>query len=74
MNRFIPKAVERQAPFFTTLKGTTKFAWTEDCSRVFEELKTFLTMPPVLAAPVPGDQLYLYVAIATAVVSSVLVK
>ncbi|CAN1337299.1 Transposon Tf2-8 polyprotein [Linum perenne] len=74
MNRFIPKSAERQAPLFATLKGATKFAWTEDCSRAFEELKAFLTTPPVLAAPVPGDQLYLYEAIATAAVSSVLVK
>ncbi|CAN1335696.1 Pol polyprotein (Fragment) [Linum perenne] len=74
MNRFIPKSAERQAPFFATLKGAAKFSWTEDCSRAFEELKAFLTTPPVLAAPVPGDQLYMYVAIATAAVSSVLVK
>ncbi|CAN1224642.1 hypothetical protein LINPERPRIM_LOCUS2307 [Linum perenne] len=74
MNRFIPKSAERQAPFFATLKGAAKFAWTEECSRAFEELKAFLTTPPVLAAPVSGDQLYLYVAIATAAVSSVLVK
>ncbi|CAN1298639.1 Gag-Pol polyprotein [Linum perenne] len=74
MNRFIPKSAERQAPFFATLKGATKFAWTEDCSKAFEELKAFLTTPPVLAAPIPVDQLYMYVAITTATVSSVLVK
>ncbi|CAN1292950.1 Ribonuclease HI [Linum perenne] len=74
MNRFIPKSAERQAPFFATLKGASKFAWTEGCTKAFEELKAVLTTPPVLAAPVPGDQLYLYVAIATAAVSSVLVK
>ncbi|CAN1262168.1 hypothetical protein LINPERPRIM_LOCUS11175 [Linum perenne] len=74
MNRFIPKSTERQAPFFTTLKAATKFSWTKECSRAFEELKSFLTTPPVIEAPLPGDELYLYVAIAATTVSSVLVK
>ncbi|CAN1313709.1 Transposon Tf2-6 polyprotein [Linum perenne] len=74
MNRFIPKSVERQAPFFAILKAAAKFSWTEECSKAFEELKTFLTSPPTLAAPIPGDELYLYVAIAATAVSSVLVK
>ncbi|CAN1281364.1 Retrovirus-related Pol polyprotein from transposon 412 [Linum perenne] len=74
MNRFIPKSAERQAPFFATLKAAAKFSWTEECSKAFEELKAFLTTPPTLAAPIPGDELYLYVAIAATAVSSVLVK
>ncbi|CAN1248849.1 Transposon Tf2-9 polyprotein [Linum perenne] len=74
MNRFIPKSAERQAPFFAILKAAAKFSWTEECSKAFEELKTFLTSPPTLAAPIPGDELYLYVAIAATAVSSVLVK
>ncbi|CAN1249140.1 hypothetical protein LINPERPRIM_LOCUS7006 [Linum perenne] len=55
MNRFIPKSAERQAPFFATLKAATKFSWTEECSKAFEELKSFLTTPPTLASPLPGD-------------------
>ncbi|CAN1294036.1 Transposon Tf2-8 polyprotein [Linum perenne] len=74
MNRFIPKSAERQAPFFAILKAAAKFSWTEECSKAFEELKIFLTSPPTLAAPIPGDELYLYVAIAATAVSSVLVK
>ncbi|CAN1229240.1 Transposon Tf2-6 polyprotein [Linum perenne] len=74
MNRFIPKSAERQAPFFAILKAAAKFSWTEECSRAFEELKAFLTTPPTLAAPIPGDELYLYVAIAATAVSSILVK
>ncbi|CAN1299481.1 Retrovirus-related Pol polyprotein from transposon 412 [Linum perenne] len=74
MNRFIPKSAERQAPFFAILKAAAKFSWTEECSKAFEELKAFLTTPPTLAAPIPGDELYLYVAIAATAVSSVLVK
>ncbi|CAN1337595.1 hypothetical protein LINPERPRIM_LOCUS37664 [Linum perenne] len=74
MNRFIPKFAKRQAPFFATLKATAKFSWTKECSKAFEELKSFLTTPPTLAAPLPGDELYLYVAIVATAVSSVLVK
>ncbi|CAN1334370.1 hypothetical protein LINPERPRIM_LOCUS36372 [Linum perenne] len=64
MNRFIPKFAKRQTPFFATLKATTKSSWTEECSKAFEELKVFLTTPLVLAAPLPRDELYLYVTIA----------
>ncbi|CAN1261585.1 hypothetical protein LINPERPRIM_LOCUS10900, partial [Linum perenne] len=61
MNRFIPKSAERQAPFFAILKAAAKFSWTEECSKAFEELKAFLTTPLTLAAPIPGDELYLEV-------------
>ncbi|CAN1215418.1 Retrovirus-related Pol polyprotein from transposon 412 [Linum perenne] len=74
MNQFIPKFAERQAPFFATLKAATKLSWTDECSKAFEELKSFLTTPLVLAAPLPRDELYLYVAIAATTVSSVLAK
>ncbi|CAN1291316.1 hypothetical protein LINPERPRIM_LOCUS21096 [Linum perenne] len=47
MNRFIPKSAKRQASFFATLKGETKFTWFEECSKAFEELKTFLTSPSI---------------------------
>ncbi|CAN1269077.1 Transposon Tf2-9 polyprotein [Linum perenne] len=57
INRFIPKAAERYAPFFSILKNASKFAWNEKCDKAFEELKQFLVTPPVLASPKEGDEL-----------------
>jgi hypothetical protein len=38
-----------------------------------EELKTFLTTPPVMVPPAPKETLFLYISASTLVVSSVLV-
>jgi hypothetical protein len=40
---------------------------------VLEELKTFLTTPPVMVPPTPKDTLLLYISASTQVVSAVLV-
>ncbi|KAL2227023.1 UNVERIFIED_CONTAM: Retrovirus-related Pol polyprotein from transposon [Sesamum indicum] len=54
-----------------TVKG---FDWTEECERAFQELKSYLRSPPLLANPEEGDILYLYLAISNNAVNSVLVK
>ncbi|CAN1331521.1 hypothetical protein LINPERPRIM_LOCUS35368 [Linum perenne] len=63
MNRFFPKSAERKAPFFATLKGAAKFAWSEDCSKAFEELKSFLTAVKLFDNPCeikPANQIALF--------------
>ena len=42
--------------------------------KAFQELKDFLTSPPVLIAPEDGEVLILYIAATTNVVSTVLVN
>ncbi|CAN1285112.1 Transposon Tf2-6 polyprotein [Linum perenne] len=74
INRFIPKAAERCAPFFSVLKNASKFAWSDKCDKAFEELKQFLVTPPILASPKEGDELFLYIAISPVTVSAVLVR
>ena len=51
LNRFISKAMDKCLPFFKTLKKA--FAWTEECETAFQELKHYLSNPPLLS-PVQG--------------------
>ena len=47
LNRFISKAKDKCLPFFKTLKKA--FAWMEECETAFQELKHYLSNPPLLS-------------------------
>jgi hypothetical protein len=53
-------------------KKSDKFKWTDEADQVLEELKTFLTMPPVMVPPAPKETLLLYISASTQVVSVML--
>jgi hypothetical protein len=48
LGRFISNLRERGLPFFKLLKKSDKFEWTEEADQALEELKTFLTTPPIM--------------------------
>jgi hypothetical protein len=73
LNRFISRFEERGLPFFKLLKRQDKFHWTEEAERALQDLKHHLQSPPVLTAPLPGEDLLLYIAATTHVVSSAIV-
>jgi ribonuclease HI len=73
LNRFISQLGERGLPFFKLLKYQDKFQWTEEAERALQDLKHHLQSPPVLTAPLPGEDLLLYIAATTHVVSSAVV-
>ena len=60
-------------PFYKLLKKQDKFQWTSEAQQDFEELKEFLTNPPVLVSPMPEEPLLLYIAAASHVVSTAIV-
>jgi hypothetical protein len=70
LNRFISKLGERGLPFFKLLKHQEKFVWTLEADQALAQLKDFLSKPPVLTAPHKGEQLLLYLAATTHVVST----
>ena len=72
LNRFVSKATEKCLPFFHLLKKS--FEWTDECQKAFEDLKKYLSSPPLLSPSRPGEELYLYIAVSQAVVSTVLVR
>jgi dsDNA-binding SOS-regulon protein len=73
LNRFISKLGERGLPFFKLLKHQDKFAWTLEADQALAQLKDFLSKSPVLTAPRKKEQLLLYLAATTHVVSTAIV-
>ncbi|KAK3043741.1 hypothetical protein RJ639_001937 [Escallonia herrerae] len=59
---------------FTALKNIKNFEWTTECQASFDALKEYLASPPLLSKPVPGEELFLYLAVAESAVSAVLVR
>ena len=72
LNRFVSKATDKCLPFFRVLKKS--FEWTDECQKAFEDLKKYLSSPPFLSPSVPGEELYLYIAVSQAAVSTALVQ
>jgi hypothetical protein len=73
LNRFISRLGERALPFFKLLKCQDKFQWMEEAERALQDLKQHLQSPPVLSAPLPGENLLLYIAATTHVISSAII-
>ena len=71
LNRFVSKATDKCFPFFKTLKQA--FAWTDECEKAFQDLKHYLSNPPILSPSKEGENLYLYLAMSTTVVSAALI-
>ena len=72
LNRFVSRATDRCLPFFHTLRKS--FEWTDECQTAFNDLKAYLSSPPLLSPSMPGEELYLYLAVSQAAVSAALVR
>jgi hypothetical protein len=73
LSRFISRLAERALPFFKLLRKSGPFVWTDDAEEPFQELKRYLTSPPIMVAPEPGEPLLLYIVATAEAVSMVLV-
>ena len=72
LNRFVSRATDKCLPFFRTLKKS--FEWTTECQQAFEELKAYLSAPPLLSPSQPGEELFLYLVVAPATVNAALIR
>ena len=72
LNRFVSKAIDKYLSFFKVLKKA--FEWTDECQKAFQDLKAYLTIAPLLSPSIPGEELYLYLAVSPYAVSSALIK
>ena len=60
LGRFISKLGERALPFFKLMKKKGPFEWTEQADKAFQDLKKYLTSPPVMVVPRSLEPLVLY--------------
>ena len=72
LNRFVARATDKCLPFFRTLNKS--FKWTDECQQAFEELKAYLSAPPLLSPLQPGEELFLYLAVSPTTVSAALIR
>ena len=72
LNRFVSRATDKCLPFFRTLKKS--FKWTAECQQAFEELKAYLSSPPLLSPSQSEEELFRYLAVSPTVVSAALVR
>ena len=73
LNRFLSRLGEWGLPFFKLLKRQEKFEWTTEAAEALENLKHYLQSSLTLIAPLPGEELLLYIAVTTHVVSTAIV-
>ncbi|KAG9453382.1 hypothetical protein H6P81_006286 [Aristolochia fimbriata] len=62
IQRFISNLAGRCQPFSRLLKKGTPFEWDDSCRNAFNNIKAYLTKPPVLVASTVDKPLQLYIA------------
>ena len=72
LNRFVSKATDKCLPFFKTLKKA--FTWTDECEAAFQELKHYLSNPPLLSPSKECEDLFLYLAVSVTAVNAALIR
>ena len=72
LNRFVSRATNKCLPFFRTLKKS--FEWTDECQQAFEQLKAYLSTPLLLSLSQSGEELFLYLAVSPAAISTALIR
>ena len=74
LNRFISKFANRYRPFYQLLKKWRGFQWNKECDKAFRDLKDYLTRAPMLIAPGPREDLFMYLSMSGHAVSAVLLR
>ena len=73
LNHFISWSTDRCRPFFLLLNKWKGFEWTEECALAFQQLKEYLSWPPIMSSPEADEVLFAYIVMASHTVSLVLI-
>ena len=74
LNRFISRSTDKCRPFFLLLHKWKEFEWSEECVVAFQELKQYLSHPPIMLSPVVDEVLFAYIAVALYAINFVLIR
>ena len=74
LNRFISRLADWCRPFFLLLHKWKRFKWTKECTIAFQQLKEYLSRPPIMSSPEMDEVLFAYLAVASHAVSFVLIR
>ena len=72
LNRFISKSADRCRLFYLLINKWKGFEWSEDCTVAFQQLKEYLSRPPIMSTPKADKVLYAYIVVAPHAVNLVL--
>ena len=72
LNRFMSRATDKCLLFFHTLKKS--FEWMAECQQAFEDLKAYLSSPPLLSPSKPREELFLYLVVSLTAISAILIR
>ena len=73
LNQFISQSANRCRLFFQLLNKWKRFEWTKECVLAFQQLKEYLSQPPIMSRPEMDEVLFAYIAVASHAVSLVLI-
>ncbi|XP_075670224.1 uncharacterized protein LOC142639990 [Castanea sativa] len=74
LNKFISQSADRCWSFFQLLHKWKGFEWNKEYALAFQQLKDYLSQPPIMSRPKEEEVLFAYVAVASHAVSLVLVR
>ena len=74
LNRFISRSAERCKPFLLLLHKWKEFEWSEECVMAFQELKQYLSHPPIMSSLVVDEVLFAYIVVALYAISLMLIR
>ena len=74
LNKFIYRSTNRCRPFFQLLHKWKRIEWTEECNLAFEEMKKYLSRPPILSRLEKDEALFANIVVMCHTVSLVLVR
>ena len=73
LNQFISRSADRCRPFYLLMNKWKGFKWSEDCALAFQQIKEYLSRPPIMSSPEADKVLFAYIAVALYAASLVLI-
>ena len=61
-------------PFYLLINKWKGFEWSKECVVAFQQLKEYLSQPPIMSSPKADEVLYVYIVVAPHAVNLVLIR